>query len=189
MYNPERMHLDSIQDYSHNFMADNKIYLFEELNWSTVSYLIADFNYYISSKKSNLIEIFINSPGGEFTCCTAILNSMQLAIKNKINIFTYVVGEAASCASLIAVSGNKRFINRHANHFIHFGSYPSVITKSTEIAKLNKELKQFDNTCKEIYLKNTHITGEQLEKLREDEFGYLNAEQCKKYKFVDEIIG
>lgn len=189
MYNPERMHLESVLDYSHNFMSYNKVYLFEELTWSTVSYLIADINFFISNTKIDLMEIFINSPGGEFTCCTAILNAMEIANKNKISVHTYVVGEAASSASLIAVSGNRRFIHRHANHFIHFGSYPSVVTKSSEISKLNKELKQFNNMCKSIYLKNTNIGEEMLDKLREDEFGYLNAEQCKRYKFVDEIIG
>lgn len=187
MYSPEK-NITDINSISHNYVCGNKIYINDELTLENCSYLISDIHSAIEIPGNNLLEFFINSPGGRLDCMLSILTCMRLAKIRGLKISTYVTGEVGSAASLLAVCGDKRFMLEYAQHFVHFGCSPHLITKESEIKKANKEAVKFHQLCKEIYLKHTSIKEDKLKELMEDEYGYLTAKECLKYNFCDKII-
>lgn len=181
--------ITDIDTVSHNFLMGNNIFINDEITYANCSYLIADFYFNIVSNNIfNTIELFINSPGGELDTALSIINCIKVAKKHGITVNTHVTGEAGSAASLIATFGDNRYMNEYAQHFVHFGSYYGKINKETEIKKFNKEAKKFHDICQSIYLTNTNIPEDVLDNLMEDEYGYLTAKECLKYKFCTEII-
>ena len=103
-------------------------------------------------------------------------------------IDTITIGEAASAACLIAISGTKRFANKHSSFLIHQGQ----ASISNEAGKLVDWLKYYDDTIlkqmKEHILEDTKISKVDYDnKVRED--WYLTANEALKYGLIDEIIG
>lgn len=187
MYDSSKL-IPDICTVSHNYACGNKVYIHDELTLENCSYLIADIHSIIETPGTNLIEFIINSPGGRVDMLLSLVSCIKLAKRKGIEVYTYVTGEAASSASLLATYGDKRFMFDHTQHFIHFGTYYECITKSSEIKKAAKEAQKFHDMAKKIYLENTKIDESKLVSLMEDEFGYLTAQECKKLGFCDEVI-
>ena len=59
----------------------------------------------------------------------------SIAKINGIQIVTYVMGIAASAASVIAIQGDIRKISSISKHFVHFGSMWNVTERHSEIEK------------------------------------------------------
>ena len=178
------------KDLAHNYSYKNKVYLLDELTIENTSRLMADITEMIDyeRKHSHIIEWFINSPGGSVLVCKSLLALMKMAnIHNIINI-TYVIGEAASSASLIAINGDSRYILPYANHYIHYGSSGMNSSHPVEARRNYEDDKIFYNWVKSMYLDHTSIPGDKIEALMEHEGGYLYAKDCLKYKLVDYIL-
>ena len=64
------------------------------------------------------INLYINSPGGEMTTLFAIYDTMQYI---KPDVSTIVMGQAASAAAVLALSGakGKRYALPHARILLH----------------------------------------------------------------------
>lgn len=192
MYSPKIHCLTESNNILLNFVSENNCYINDVISNETCSYMVADLYHAINDmkdKKMNELNIYLNSPGGDVNTLLSILNCLQIAKDNGIKINTYVTGEAASSASIIAVFGDERYIYEYGRHFVHFGSIKSKITKETEINKAYKDTKEHLKFMQEMYLIYTNIPKEKLNALMEDEYGYLSAKDCKKYGFVDKIIG
>lgn len=178
------------KDLAHNFSYKNKVYILDELTLENTSRLLADITEIIEyeRKHSKIIEWFINSPGGSVLVCKSLLALMKMANIHDITNITYVIGEAGSSASLIAINGNCRYIMPYANHYVHYGSSGMNSTHPIEARRNYEDDKIFYNWVKTTYLENTTIPENILETLIEHEGGYLYAEDCLKYKFVDYIL-
>lgn len=190
MYNPNE-NLQNIDKTPLNFVlsGSNKVFLNEEINNFTCSHLIADMTLILDIPGNQFLELFINSPGGDYYTGMSIINMMEIAKEKGLTVNTYVTGEAASIASMIALYGDNRFIHKNARHMIHFGAYYNEIHKETEIKKSLRDMQEFHNTCVDIYSKKTSMKKSFVEKIMEDEFGFMNAEECLKYKIATSIIG
>jgi ATP-dependent protease ClpP protease subunit len=132
--------------------------------------------------KSPPINLHIQSEGG------SLLHSMYLVdiIKNSpIPIHTYIDGFAASAATLISVSGHKRFMTENSLMLIHQLSSSS----SGKYNELNDDMdnfKTFMDLIKKIYFKNTRISSEELNDLLKHDL-WLNSQKCLQLGLVDEI--
>lgn len=131
------------------------------------------------------INIIIHSPGGSILAAYTLIDKMKTSL-TPINTIT--IGEAASAACLIAISGTKRFANKHSSFLIHQGQ----ASISNEAGKLVDWLKYYDDTIlkqmKEHILEDTKISKVDYDnKVRED--WYLTANEALKYGLIDEIIG
>ena len=186
MYNSE--FISNIENVSHNFINQNNIFLFDEFTTEKCSYMLSDLVSIINSTQYNEINVYINSPGGEINTLLAFLSLFKIAQNSNMNINTIVMGLASSCASLLAICGNKRYMYNKALHFVHFGSITTEVSKSSEIEKSKFILKRHEDIIKSTYLENTKISNDKLNKLIEDEYGYLNSKQCKTLGFCDIII-
>lgn len=129
------------------------------------------------------INLHIQSGGGmlmpTFYVCDVIQN-----LDTPVHV--YIDGFVASAASLIAVSGKKKFMTKHSFMLIHQLQSQS----SGRLNEMKDEIINLDffmKNAKDIYYQNSNITVEILEKLLLDEL-WIDAEQCLRYKLVDAII-
>lgn len=129
------------------------------------------------------IQLHIQSGGGmlmpTFYVCDVIKN-----LDTPVHI--YIDGYVASAASLIAISGDKRFMTKHSFMLIHQLQSQS----SGRLNELKDDISNLDffmNNAKDIYFKNSNITEKSLEKLLSDEL-WIDSEECLKYGLVDIIM-
>lgn len=188
MYNPKSHVVIDRQNLLTNFVSENNVFINDEITNSTCAYMLADMYHLIADPAIREMNIYINSPGGDISTLVSILSCLELAKATKLTVRTIVTGLAASSASMIAIVGDKRYMGEYAKHFIHFGSVFNGITKESEIEKANIYNKSHMKLVKELYLRYTKLTKEKLDKLMEDEYGYIDAKTCKKLGLVDELV-
>jgi ATP-dependent Clp protease protease subunit len=131
------------------------------------------------------INLYINSPGGEMTTLFAIYDTMQYI---KPDVSTIVMGQAASAAAVLALSGakGKRYALPHSRILLH-QPYGGAEGQAVDIEIQAKEIIRNRELMNEIIA--TH-TGQPLEKVSKDtdrDF-ILTADQAVEYGAVDEII-
>ena len=120
----------------------------------------------------------------------SIIGLINIAKLYDIEVTTFVLGTAASAASMIAVQGDRRFMSNISQHLVHFGSIFNVTSLQSEIEKIYEQNKEYADNLDNLYLTacKGKLTKSVLDKLKKDERGYLNAEDCVKYGFCDVII-
>ena len=131
------------------------------------------------------IHLYINSPGGEMTTLFAIYDTMQYV---KPDVSTIVMGQAASAAAVLALSGakGKRYALPHARILLH-QPHGGAEGQAVDIEIQAKEIVRNRELMNEIIAEHT---GQPLEKVAKDtdrDF-ILTAEQAVEYGAVDEII-
>ena len=179
------------KDSPRNYMYKNTVYLLDEISDKSCAYLIGDLYEYVTNPQNfdNPLNFIINSPGGDVYVMMTIIGLMNIAKLNKIQINTFVMGIAASAASVIAIQGDVRKITNVSRHFIHFGSMWSLTERHSEIEKIYEQTKDYAERIDNLYLQACPgLTAEKLRNLQLDERGYLNAEQCIEYGLCDSII-
>lgn len=179
------------KDSPRNYMYKNTVYLLDEISDKSCAYLIGDLYEYVTNPQNfdNPLNFIINSPGGDVYVMMTIIGLINIAKLNKIQINTFVMGIAASAASVIAIQGDVRKITNVSRHFIHFGSMWSLTERHSEIEKIYEQTKDYAERIDNLYLQACPgLTAEKLRNLQLDERGYLNAEQCIEYGLCDSII-
>lgn len=177
---------------SKNYMYNNKVFILDAITCDNCAFLIGDLTTFVFSEenKGKSLMFFINSPGGESYTMMSIIGLMNIAKLYNIEVITFVLGTAASAASMIAVQGDKRFMSNISRHLVHFGSIYDITCLHSEIEKICEQNKEYASNMDNLYLNacKGKLTKSVLEKLKKDERGYLNAEDCLKYGFCDSII-
>ena len=138
-----------------------------------------------------VLNVYINSSGGKTSQMQSLLTLFNMASARGTIIKTYNLAHADSSASMIAVSGTRgyRYMSENAFNYIHFGRYTSDTSHTDEIETLMKDLKEFDNTSRNIYLNNTKLTTKELNKYYNSEgTGKLYAKECLEKELCDWII-
>ena len=131
------------------------------------------------------VHMYINSPGGVVTAGLAIYDTMQLI---RPPIQTFCIGQAASAASLLLMSGKKgeRFALPNSRVLVHqpsasfYGNAADITRHAEEVLKLKKRLN-------EIYAKHTGRTVEEIERAL-DRDTYMTAEEAKAFGLIDTIM-
>ena len=129
------------------------------------------------------IKLHIQSMGGElmptFYVCDLIRN-----LETPVHV--YIDGFVASAATTIAVCGHKRFMTKHSSMLIH-QLKSSSSGKFAELKDEMSNLNMFMMNLEDIYLENTKIDKDELEKLLFSEI-WLPSDKCLEYGLVDAII-
>tara|TARA_B100000424_G_scaffold271692_1_gene275875 strand:- start:1842 stop:2531 length:690 start_codon:yes stop_codon:yes gene_type:complete len=129
------------------------------------------------------IHLHIQSGGGSLMNSLFIVDVIQSI---ETPVYTYVDGYAASAASLISVVGKKRFMSKNSFVMIHQLSSEKM-GKYQELDDDMKNLQLLMNKIKSIYVTNTKIPYLYLNDVLQHDL-WLDAETCKKYGIIDEII-
>jgi ATP-dependent protease ClpP protease subunit len=129
------------------------------------------------------IDLFVSSEGGEIFSAFSAVDRIKI---NKVPVHSCVEGVAASAATLISVCCHKRFIRENSFMLIHqlssafWGNFEQIQDES-------KNLKLLMDYIKNIYIKHTKFTIDELDNLLKHDI-YLNAKQCLAHGLVDDII-
>ena len=131
------------------------------------------------------INLYINSPGGEMTTLFAIYDTMQYI---KPDVSTIVMGQAASAAAVLALSGTKgkRYALPHARVLLH-QPYGGAEGQAVDIEIQAKEIVRNRELMNQIIARHTGQPLESVSKDTDRDF-ILTAEQAVEYGAVDEII-
>jgi len=192
-----------------NTMNGNNVYILTEINPETTNGLIMQLAQWVNSlepKKypvklytpyeiipegTNILNVWINSGGGNQSQLLSLLNMFNIASAKGTIIKTYNIARANSSASMIAVSGTKgyRFMYQDADNLIHYGCSRSTMNHPNELESINKDLKKSINLMRNIYLTKTNLSDQEISKFYDIEgAGKLNAVQCLKKGLCDWII-
>ena len=129
------------------------------------------------------IHLHIQSFGGSLLHTFHLVDMIKTL---KTPVYTYIDGFAASAATLISVAGKKRFISENSIMLVHQLS-------SSSSGKFNEMKDEYDNLVglmdiiKKIYLSNSKIPKEQLDKLLAQDL-WLDSTKAIQYGFVDKIL-
>jgi len=137
--------------------------------------------------RPKFIKLIINSPGGEVPSAFALIDTMK---GSKIPVYTYGLGEIASCGLLTFMSGEKgyRYITRNTAILSHQFSWGSMGKEH----ELMASVKEFNNTSQRIidhYKKCTGQTEATIKKyLLPPEDVWLTPKEAVKYGIADQIV-
>ncbi len=143
------------------------------------------------------ISLFINSPGGAVTAGLSIYDTMQFI---KPDVATYVMGQACSMGSFLAMAGakGKRFVLPESRTMIHRvssgtrGTSGSVHVQELEFEDSRRHLeesKRINQRLTELYVKH-NTAGKDYDKMFETmKFDtFLSAAEAVEWGLADKII-
>ena len=175
-------HIPSIKD--HHYLLFN-----HDFNPSStgdaIEFIIA--RNLMKKDRPKCIKMIINSPGGEVSSAFALIDTMK---GSSIPIYTYALGEIASCGLLTFIAGEKgkRFITRNTSILSHQYSWGSWGKEHELMARV----KEFNNSTErmiEHYKKCTGMSEKTIRKyLLPPEDVWLTAKEAVKYGIADEIV-
>lgn len=130
------------------------------------------------------INLHINSPGGLYLSCMAIIDTMD-RLKKKVNINTYVEGVAASAATMISIHGTKRFITKNSYMLIHEVS-AGTIGRYSDMLDGIQNVDSFMKQMVSMYTEKTNISADEIHELLKHDLFWV-ADDCLSKGLVDEI--
>lgn len=133
------------------------------------------------------IKMIINSPGGDVASTFALIDTIR---GSKIPVYTYGLGEIASCGLLTFISGKKghRYITENTSILSH--QYTSVAYgKEHELMSRIKEFNNITQRTMDHYKLCTGLSTKDIKKyLLPPEDVWLTAKQAIKFGIADHII-
>lgn len=157
-----------------------------EMYYTTIS------NILVTGMSNPVIEIHINSEGGEAASSFAMASKIEEIkrgfgpIPVPMKVITHIEGESCSGGSIMSVVGNERTISRYSYMLIHKAT-SGFIGKNEEMKDHVQNIDLLDNIMKKIYKDNSKLTDEILDEVMSRDI-YLTPEKCLEYGIVDRII-
>jgi len=132
------------------------------------------------------ISVYINSPGGSISAGMAIYDTMQFV---RPDVVTYCIGQSASIAALLLVSGTpkKRYALPNSRVLIHQPWMSGLSGQATDIDIHAREILRIREITNQLMSKHTGQSLERIERDVERDF-IMNSPQAKEYGIIDEII-
>ena len=166
-------------------LNDRIVMLFEEVNDTTASLIVAQLLYLEAQDPDKDIHFYINSPGGSVTAGMAIYDTMQYI---KCDVPTICVGMAASMGAFLLAAGTKgkRYALPNAEIMIH---QPSAGTQGqiTDMAIHLKRLEIVKERMNRILAENT---GKDIPTVTADceRDNFMTAQEAMEYGLIDRVI-
>lgn len=196
---------------SGNCVLDNKVFILDDFSSKTSNELIKNLSdlvfslpqgtlyqadtkifspYNITNDYQPIIDVFINSSGGDGKILDSIVALLGIAKSRGAIIRTTVLGHASSCGSLLAITGTKgyRIMYSQSYHLVHFGTHSARIEKKAEIELAAQHIQRSTANKTNMYLQHTNLTTKDLKKLQSHEYGFLSAQECLDKGLCDWII-
>ena len=173
-------------------VVENRIYFYSDINTDKVLQLNRNLrNKGIDLQREAMVQnrepadiyLHIQSYGGSIFAGMA---GMDEIIKSIVPVYTMIDGCCASAATFLSICGRKRFINRHAYMLIHqlssfmWGKYEEFKDEMQNLDKIMVMIKK-------VYAEYTKIPTKKLEEILKHDL-WFEANECKEYGLVDEII-
>ena len=193
-----------------NYVSGNNVFILDNFRSITTNEMIGDLSdlvmkleprdeykckvtlkspYDIDTSKYNVINVFINSNGGDIDILNSIITLLGIAKSKGAIIRTTVCSKAYSCGSVLAIIGTPGFRIMYANayHLVHFGTQTRTAKQESEIESVTNSMKEHHTNWNNLYLDNTNISQKELKKLMSKD-SFVTANKALKYSFCDWII-
>lgn len=135
-----------------------------------------------SNKDASLIDIYINSLGGNVFEALSIYNTLK---RTRAYRRVFIDGIAASAASVIAMAGNAVYMPKSSMMMIH-NAWTVAQGNAKELRKTADDLDICNSVMSEAYMEKFKGTEDELKKLLDDE-SFLTADQCLEYGLCTKI--
>lgn len=132
----------------------------------------------------DIINVNINSPGGEVGEAIAIYNALK---KHKATINTYCDGFACSAASIIFCAGSKRYISDIAMLMIHNAMTATGYANADELRKIADDIEKINQSSIKAYISATNLEEKKIVELMNAET-WLTADEALEYGFATDIV-
>ena len=129
------------------------------------------------------IHLHIQSYGGSLLHTFYIVDVIKTL---KTPVYTYIDGFAASAATLMSVSGKRRFMTESSVMLVHQLS-SGASGKFEEIKNEFSNLVEFMEIIKKTYLNSSNISSQRLDDLLKQDL-WLSSAKSLEYGFIDEIL-
>ena len=136
-----------------------------------------------TNKNASLIDIYINSPGGDVIEGIGIYNILK---RNKAYKRVYIDGFACSIASVIAMAGNAIYMPKSSLMMIH-NCWTWTRGNANELRKLADDLDKMNALGIQAYMTKFKKSEEELKQLLDNET-YLTADECLEYGLCTKVI-
>ncbi len=168
-------------------LKDRIIFLGGPVTDEVANVIIAQLLFLANDDSKNDVHLYVNSPGGSVSAGLGIIDTM-----NHINcdICTYIIGQAASMGSLIAVSGTKgkRFTLPNSRNLMHQPLLSGVMEgQATDIEIEAREMLRIRDRLYQTYAK---ATGQTIDKIAKDcdRNKWLDEQEMLDYGLVDKVL-
>jgi ATP-dependent Clp protease, protease subunit len=166
-------------------LRERIIFVGSAIDDQVANVVVAQLLYLSHEDPDKMIQMYINSPGGQIYSGLAIYDTMKM-IPNKIS--TVAVGVTASFGTVLLAAGTKgqRYALPHATIHMHQplggaeGQASDIEIQAKEILRLKSRLNQ-------ILSESTGQTLEVIQRDTDRNF-YLEAEQAVEYGLVDQVL-
>jgi ATP-dependent Clp protease protease subunit len=167
-------------------MLENRVlFLIGEINQASAARIMMQMLYLEDQRRGQMINLYINSPGGSVDDTLAMYDTMQFISSD---VATYCIGRAYSGAAVLLCSGaaGKRHILPHAKVMIH-QPYGGLTGQTTDIQIQAEQIIGAKATLNKIIASHTGQSFETVAKDGERD-KYFSASEAKEYGLVDEVF-
>lgn len=131
----------------------------------------------------DVINVYINSPGGEVGEALAIYSALK---RNKAQIHTYCDGFACSAATIIFCAGDVRTMGAISLMMIHNCMSYAGYANSNELRKMAEDTDKINQSSIEAYKAVCNLDEDTIKSMMDAET-WLTAQECLEYGFATEI--
>ena len=155
------------------------------INDQVANVIVAQLLFLNQEDPEKLIQMYINSPGGQIYAGLAIYDTMQ---QMTAPVSTVAVGVTASFGTVLLTAGTKGYRYALPNATIHLHQpLGGAQGQATDIEIQAKEILRLREKLNGILSKHTGQTLDVIERDVERDF-YLDAEGAVKYGIIDQIL-
>lgn len=177
---------EELVDLYSRLLRDRVVFLGGAVTGPLADVICAQLLYLANEDPKAEVSLYINSPGGSITAGLAIIDTMRFV---PCPVATYIVGQAASMASLIACCGTKgrRFALHHGENLMHQGRIGGFEGQATDLEVFTRQMVRVEDVCNRLY---ADATGQPIERIAADcdRDLWLDADEMRAYGLIDQII-
>lgn len=143
-----------------------------------------------SKYRDGRIDLYINSFGGYAHLVFHMISQIELAKRNGVVVRTIVPDIAYSAGSILAVTGTpgERYIEKSAEHLIHYGKQGSVETTPEQLERNHIAKTAHFKRIKQHYLNYTKIPAPELDKLMSDDSAFMKGPVAVRKGLADSFM-
>lgn len=175
--------LPIVKDMSNKLLRDRIIYIKGDITYESSTLTVAQL-LYLDAKDDAPISIYINSLGGSVSGAFSIIDTMQLI---GCPCYTLGIGEVASSAALILVSGERKFraLLPNTQLLIH-QPLGSVRGQQSDIEIGANQIKKVRTKIANLISKNSNLTIDEVDRAIERDC-YVSPNEAVELGLIDRV--
>jgi ATP-dependent Clp protease protease subunit len=168
-------------------LKDRIIFLGGPVTDELANLVVAQLLFLANEDPKQDIHLYVNSPGGSVSAGLGILDTMKFV---QPDICTYIIGQAASMASVLACAGTKgkRFTLPNARNLMHQPLLGGVM--EGQASDIEIEAREMLRIRERLYNLYSEATGQPYERIARDcdRNKWLDEKEMLEYGLVDAVL-